>query len=962
MVRLYGGRQNNLRNIDVSFPHASLTVVTGVSGSGKSSLAFDTLYAEGQRRYVECVSTYAKQFLDRLPRPDFDRVEGLAPAVAIRQGAAAQTGRSTVGTVTELADYMRLLLARVGETWCSRCNAPVPRHSVDSVLEETLAVPSVAVTISTRFEPKPGETAEMLAARALSRGFLRARAVGSSEWVRLDEPLAGLMAPAAGAALAAALVAPAPTPPVPAPAPKKRGRPKRVVDAGATSAPTANGTTAQPIEVFVDRLAATPDNRMRLREALELAWRESVGSVHVTRETGETLTFFDGRTCARCGKTFPEPRPQLFSFNSPYGACDDCHGFGNILTFTVDRVVPDPNKSVLNGALDPWANSWRAHFMPKLKALSVEHDIPLGVPFKTLSKEHQKMLLHGAPGFRGVFPFLERLKEKAYKSSNRFLVKRYQESILCQTCGGMRLKPEALDVRVGERNVADISAMTVGQLRAFMAGLQLDAVRAAVAAPILAELRGRLEYLSETGLDYLTLDRPSRTLSGGEAQRVDLANALGGSLSHTLYVLDEPTVGLHPRDTERLIRVLKRLKDRGNTLLVVEHDPDVIGSADWILEMGPGAGHRGGALLYEGPSGAWPAREETTQPVEIAAEPKPFYRTKPTEWIEVRGAREHNLKGIDVRFPVGALTGVCGVSGSGKSTLVEDILWRAAARKLGENVPAPGAHQIVRGLGQFERVTLVDQSPVARSTRSNPSTYVKAFDRIRERYARAPLARQRRYTPGTFSFNVKGGRCETCEGAGVTRIEMFFLADISVPCETCNGRRYRPEVLEVKVHGLAIDELLDKTVEETLALFPGEPDIQEPLWILERVGLGYLKLGQSLSTLSGGETQRLKLARELSSRDAAESLYILDEPTVGLHRKDIATLLRVLRELTRRGATIIAVEHNLDFLSACDYLTELGPDGGDAGGRLVAEGTPAELSRVEGSPTASYLRRIAACA
>jgi excinuclease ABC subunit A len=674
------------------------------------------------------------------------------------------------------------------------------------------------------------------------------------------------------------------------------------------------------------------------------------------------LSFFDGRTCARCGKTFPEPKPQLFSFNSPYGACPDCHGFGNILTFTIERVVPDPNKSVLNGALDPWANSWRAHFLPKLKALSAEHGIPLGVPFRTLTKEQQKMLLHGAPGFRGVIPFLERLKEKAYKSSNRFLVKRYQESVLCATCGGMRLKPEALDVRVGGTNVAELSAMTVGQLRSFMAKLQLDASRAAVAAPILAELRGRLEYLGETGLDYLTLDRPSRTLSGGEAQRIDLANALGGSLSHTLYVLDEPTVGLHPRDTERLIRVLHRLRERGNTLLVVEHDPDVIASADWILEMGPGAGHRGGHLLYGGPSGAWPGRDETTQPVEIAAEPKPFYRVRPTEWIEVRGAREHNLKGIDVRFPVGSLTGVCGVSGSGKSTLVEEILWRAASRKLGQSVPLPGAHQMVRGLGPFERVTLVDQSPVARSSRSNPSTYVKAFDRIRERYARTPLARQRRYTPGTFSFNVKGGRCETCEGAGVTKIEMFFLADLWVPCETCNGRRYRPEVLEVKVHGLAIDELLDRTVEETLGLFPGEADIQEPLWILERVGLGYLKLGQSLSTLSGGETQRLKLARELSDRNAAASLYLLDEPTVGLHRKDVATLLRVLRELTRRGATVIAVEHNLDFLSACDYLVELGPEGGDAGGRLVAEGTPAELSRVEGSPTASYLRRIAACA
>ncbi|HET9252280.1 MAG TPA: excinuclease ABC subunit UvrA [Candidatus Eisenbacteria bacterium] len=927
MIRLFGARQNNLQNIDVEIPKASLAVVTGVSGSGKSSLAFDTLYAEGQRRYVECVSTYAKQFLDRLPRPDYDRVEGLAPAVAIRQGAAAQTGRSTVGTITELADYLRLLMARVGETWCAKCGAPVPRHSVDSVLETILGDGGETVTISTIVAASEGSGAggsgtggssaagkpDEVWSRALSRGFTRARGRGETEWSRLDEP-----------------------------------RPASV---------------KAPVEVFIDRLPATAENRMRLREALELAWREGTGSVEVERASGERLSFFDGRTCARCGRVFPEPRPQLFSFNSPYGACAECHGFGNILTFTVDRVVPDPEKSVLNGALDPWANSWRAHFLPKIKTVAAEHGIPLGVPFRTLSKEHQKILLHGAPGFRGVFPFLERLKEKAYKSSNRFLVKRYQEAVGCHACGGMRLKPEALEVRLAGKNIADLSAMTVGAMRAFFASLDLDPVGEKVAAPILAELRGRLTYLGETGLDYLTLDRASKTLSGGEAQRIELANALGGSLSHALYVLDEPTVGLHPRDTERLIGVLRRLRERGNTLVVVEHDPEVIASADWIVELGPGAGHRGGKLLYQGPLEPWPGRAEMVEAAEVAAEPKrPRYGAEPAEWIEVRGAREHNLKGIDARFPIGALTGVCGVSGSGKSTLVEDILYRAAARRVGESAPPPGAHGSVRGLKRFDRVTLVDQTPVARSSRSNPATYVKAFDRIRERYARAPLARQRRYTPGTFSFNVKGGRCESCEGAGVTKIEMFFLADLWVPCETCSGRRYRPEILEVKVQGLSIDELLDKTVEEALALFQGETEIQEPLWILDRVGLGYLRLGQTLSTLSGGETQRLKLARELSDRNAATTLYLLDEPTVGLHRRDVATLMRVLRELTRRGATVIAVEHNLDFLAACDHLVELGPEGGDAGGRLVAEGTPGALVREGKSSTAGYLRKMAACA
>ena len=939
MVRLYGARQNNLKSIDVSFPHASLTVVTGVSGSGKSSLAFDTIYAEGQRRYVECVSTYAKQFLDRLPRPDYDRVEGLAPALAIRQGAAAQTGRSTVGTVTEIADYLRLLLARVGETWCPTCRAPVPRHSVDSILESVLAADGEEVAISAPLRSAGSESPEAAWARALSRGFLRARFTGAEDWSRLDEPV-----------------------------PKAAGRRGR----------------AEVVEVLVDRLQATAENRMRVREALELAAREGNGSVHVTRASGARATYLDGRTCSSCGRSFPEPRPQLFSFNSPYGACPECRGFGNILTFTLARVVPDPGKSVWEGALDPWANSWRAYFQPKLKAVAAEHGIPLDKPFRSLSTQHQKILLHGAPGFRGVFPFLERLRAKAYKPSARFLVKRYQETATCNTCGGMRLKPEALEVRVRDKNVAELSAMTVGALREFVQTLVFDPARALVAAPILAELRGRLEYLSETGLDYLTLDRLSKTLSGGEAQRIELANALGGSLSHALYVLDEPTVGLHPRDTERLIRVLRRLQERENTVLVVEHDPDVIAASDWIVELGPGAGHRGGQLLYQGALGSWPGRAAATEapePLDVApagvppaghasgvAEPKrPAYGSRGASrraerWLTVRGASEHNLKGIDARFPVGSLTGVCGVSGSGKSTLVEEVLWRAAARHLGLDAPEPGAHGSVQGLDHFDRAALVDQSPVTRSTRSNPATYVKAFDRVRERYARAPLARQRRYTPGTFSFNVAGGRCETCEGAGVTRVEMYFLADLWIPCETCTGRRYRPEILDVRVHGHSIDELLDRTVEETLQIFTGETEIQEPLWILDRVGLGYLKLGQPLSTLSGGEVQRLKLARELSDRSAATALYILDEPTVGLHRRDTRTLLSVLRELTRRGATIVAVEHNLDFLSACDFLVELGPDGGDRGGYLVASGTPGEIARDSESKTGSYLKKMAACA
>ena len=850
-LRIRGARQHNLRNIDLDLPRGELTVIAGVSGSGKSSLAFDTLYAEGQRRYVESVSAYAKQFLERLPRPDVDSIHGLTPAVSIQQVAPARSARSTVGTATEVHDYLRLLYARVGTVHCGNCGRPVTADSPQSVAREAASWAEgtplhvfAPVALSERLE-----WAEQ-AGHLLKAGYTRALVAG--ELVELD------------------------------PLPKLR-----------------RGTKS--LAVLVDRFRWKDGEAQRLVEACEQAFRRGEGRLQLQVGDAAPATRSERWECSNCGEAAVRPEPALFSFNSPLGVCPECRGFGDVLTFAPELIVPDESKTLKGGALDPWAKSWRATMWPKLQKLSAERGVPLGVPWRDLSEEHRTLLLQGDKMFRGVVPFLERLQKKSYKAGNRFVVRRYQSPRRCASCGGARLRPEALRVRLGGLSIAELCALPVGQAAEFLERLELDETGRQIAGTALAEVRSRLRFLLRVDLGYLTLDRLTRTLSGGEAQRIELANALGANLADTLYVLDEPTVGLHPRDTDRLIGILRELAARGNTLVVVEHEPMVIRAASHLVELGPGAGENGGRLLYSGPAAEasaaagcetvrWLAGEKRVERDRAAGAPKSF--------LTVEGAREHNLKDVTARFPVGRLTAVTGVSGSGKSSLVEDVFYRAALRALEGREDEPvGAHRAVKGLEHVKRVVLVDQSPIGRTPRSCPVTYMGVYAALRELHARQPAAISHGWKDGAFSFNTAGGRCENCEGAGWVEVEMYFLADLSVPCEVCGGARFKPEVLEVRYRGASIKDALDMTVDEAFHHFASEPKFTRGLHILRRVGLGYLRLGQGANTLSGGEAQRLKIARELSARGAGPSLYILDEPTVGLHWADIQLLLNVLDDL-----------------------------------------------------------------
>jgi excinuclease ABC subunit A len=913
-LRIRGARQHNLRNLDLDLPRGELTVVTGVSGSGKSSLAFDTLYAEGQRRYVESVSAYAKQFLERLPRPDVDAIHGLTPAVSIQQVAPARSARSTVGTSTEVNDYLRLLFARLGTVHCGKCGKPVVADSPRTILGEAGGWAEgealhvfAPVALSARME-----WAEQ-AGHLLRAGYTRARIAGTL--VELD------------------------------PLPKLR-----------------RGTRS--LSVLVDRFRWRPDESQRLVEACEQAFRRGEGRLELQRDEGEPAPRSERWECANCGTPALRPEPALFSFNSPLGVCPDCRGFGDVLRFTPELIVPDESKTLKQGALDPWARSWRSVAWPRLQKLSQERGVPLDVPWRELSAEHRRLLLEGGDGFRGVIPFLERLQQKSYKAGNRFVVRRYQSPRRCGTCGGARLRPEALHVRLGGRTIAEVCALSVSEAAGFFEALEVAERDRPIAGTALGEVQSRLRFLLRVDLGYLTLDRLTRTLSGGEAQRIELANALGANLADTLYVLDEPTVGLHPRDTDRLIGILRELAARGNTLVVVEHEPLVIRAASHLVELGPGAGEQGGRLMFSGraedasaaagsETARWLAGERRVERTRITGKPKAF--------LTVKGATEHNLRDVTVRFPVGRLTAVTGVSGSGKSSLVEEVLYRAALRALEGREDEPvGAHRAIEGLEQLKRVVLVDQTPIGRTPRSCPVSYMGVYAALREVYARQPAALARGWKDGAFSFNTAGGRCENCEGAGWVEVEMYFLADVSVPCEVCGGSRFQRDVLEVRYRGANIKDALDMTVDEAFHHFASEPKFTRGLHLLRRVGLGYLRLGQGANTLSGGEAQRLKVARELSARGAGPSLYVLDEPTVGLHWVDIQQLLNVLDDLTGRGDTVVLVEHNLDVIRCCDWLVDLGPDGGDRGGELLAEGPPEVIAACARSHTGRFLREMPA--
>ena len=928
-----GARQHNLKGFDLTIPRRAFTVITGPSGSGKSSLAFDTIYAEGQRRYVESLSAYARQFLERMEKPDVDSIEGLSPAVAIEQKNPTKTSRSTVGTSTEIYDYLRLLWARIGRTFCPLCGREMRPDTVQSVTDTVLALPpGTRFHVAFPLRMSDEVTHEVVVENLRAQGFVRISVDGAIK--HLDEIA---------------------TEPI-------------------------DVTFATEVLVVVDRLIVGDETRGRLADAVGTAFREGDGDVvllfaePVTSPRFPVLAdrwrFTERFECANDGTRAPSPTPQLFSFNSPRGACKRCNGFGATLEYDEALIVPYPERSLRDGAIDPWRMPRYENKRRALAEFAKRERIPTDVAWQKLAAAQRQRLLHAkVKGYRGIFPFLEDLEEKRYKQYIRVFLRQYQSARECPDCHGTKLQPESLQVRIADRHIAEVSELPVDRLIEWLSTLRLSDFESQVAAHILKEARDRVQFLCDVGLNYLTLNRATRTLSGGEAQRIGLANSLGSQLVDTLYVLDEPSIGLHPRDTDRLLRLLHRLRDTGNTVLVVEHDPETIRAADYMVELGPGSGERGGQVVFAGAISRVAESPLTGAYLTGAREiPLPERRRKlGPQWIALAGAREHNLKGVDVRIPIGAVTCVTGVSGSGKSTLVHDVLMRAlevrlhgehsAKQHLGEAV---GAFDTITGVEAIDDVVMIDQSPIGKSPRSNPVTYVKAFDEIRRIFADAPLARQRRYSAGTFSFNVAGGRCETCEGAGFLQVEMVFMADVYVPCDDCAGRRFKPEVLDVTVNGRNVFQVLELTVDEAIRFFPREEKLGQALWQLQQVGLGYLRLGQPATTLSGGEAQRLKIARELTltARKAGRKLYIMDEPTTGLHLEDIRRLAQVFDRLVDAGHTLVLIEHNLDVVKLADWVIDLGPEAGDRGGEVVASGRPEEVATVDASHTGRWLRSV----
>jgi excinuclease ABC subunit A len=931
-VILRNARQHNLKGITVELPRRALTVITGPSGSGKSSLAFDTLYAEGQRRYIESLSTYAKQFLERMPKPLVDALEGLSPAVAIEQKNPTTSSRSTVGTATEIYDFLRLLWARVGTPYCLDCGSEVKVDTVEGVVDALIGAAGGAEPALVTFPlPESAHRADVdVAAQLVAAGFVRAQVDGAT--LRLDEPEAE---------------------------PRVR--------------------SGSEVLVIVDRLAPSDANRGRLADAVATAFAEGEG-VAVAASGGRRRRFSSHPTCSTCGRAAPTLTPALFSFNNPRGACPGCNGFGAVLEYDESLIVPEPGLSIAQGAIDPWTKPRYEGRRRLLRETARTRGIPVNIPWRELDARQRHFLLHGGTGggrYVGVFPFLERLESKRYKQYIRVFLRQYQLAKTCPACRGARLKPEALAVRVDGRTIAEVAALTAAELQRWLGDLTLTPFQQAVARHLLEELTARVSFVVDVGLGYLTIDRQTRTLSGGEAQRIALSNALGSKLTETLYVLDEPTIGLHPGDVQRLLALLRRLATAGNTVVVVEHDPAAMAVADYMVELGPGSGTAGGSVVYQGPAaGVRSAGTLTGQ--YLSGEKRisvPSARRPAVRWLTVRGARLHNLQDVDVRIPLHALVAVTGVSGSGKSTLVHDVLYRQLERRLRgghsakEHLGEPvGDVAALEGWEAIGDVVLIDQSPIGRTPRSNPVTYVKAFDELRQLFAALPRARERRYTASTFSFNVRGGRCEACEGAGAVLVEMVFLANVFVPCEACGGRRFKREVLDVRLDGQSIHDVLEWTVDEALRRFHKQPRLARALWQLQQVGLGYLRLGQPATTLSGGEAQRLKIARELTlsgirparggGTGGRRNLYILDEPTTGLHLDDVRTLCRVLDRLVDAGHTVVVIEHHLDVVKRADWVIDLGPGAGAAGGRVVAAGTPEAVGQVAESATGRYLREV----
>jgi excinuclease ABC subunit A len=954
-------RTHNLKGVDLVLPHRKLVVFTGVSGSGKSSLAFDTIYAEGQRRYVESLSAYARQFLERMEKPEVDSIDGIAPAIAIRQKNSIRNPRSTVGTTTEIHDYLRLLWARVGRTYCRQCGKPVERESPDVVADALLALPAGTrllvgfdypiVKLRMAAEASEGRDEDADADGAGNGGMdeLPLEPRGDAPATPPADPLAESLEVLRRRGFGRLLVS---------------GRTVTLDEAAAASASLKE---AASLAVIVDRLKLAAEGRARLVDSVETSFHEGEGSAFAVEvdDAGapvRTHRFSERFECRACGIPYEIPQPRLFSFNNPFGACPTCHGFGNVIELDMALVVPDQAKSLNDGAIEPWTKPHYRSCLMQLKRVARGAGVRLDAPWQDMSEAERAKVIEGHEDFEGVRGFFRRLERKKYKVHVRVFLSRYRGYLTCPDCGGTRLRREARDVRVGDRTIDAVCGLTVREAAAFFEALALGEKDSAVAEKILREIRRRLGFLTDVGLDYLTLDRLSSTLSGGESQRINLATSLGSALVDTLYVLDEPSIGLHPRDNERLIAILLQLRDQGNTVIVVEHDADMIRVADEVVDMGLGAGEQGGRVIYAGPvAGLLKDQRSLTARYlrDELAIPVPSTRRRPgVQRLRIAGAAEHNLKDIDVEIPLSLMTCVTGVSGSGKSTLVHDVIYAAIKRAKGDWDRRVGTHSRLEGAEFLTDIVMVDQQPIGRTPRSNPVTYLKAFDPIRELFAATKDARTRGLTASHFSFNVPGGRCEACEGEGVVRVEMQFLADVFVPCEQCDGKRFRPQVLEVRYKGRNIDQVLDLTVREALAFFAGAPKVLRRLQVLDEIGLGYLRLGQPATTLSGGEAQRIKIASHLGSLGGERVLYVLDEPTTGLHFDDIVKLLAAFRKLLNAGHSLLVIEHNLDVLKTADWIIDLGPEGGDAGGYLVAAGTPEQVARVPESYTGQHLNRL----